>query len=317
MRVGIVGAGVAGFACADRLSEYGIEVALFDKGKRPGGRASTLTLGGQAWDFGAQYFTARDPLFVEHVARWEAAGHVARWAAGPEEAWVGVPGMASILAAGAARHTVRFGAQVQAVHPSEEGWHLAGPGVDDGPFDAVCIAVPAEQAASLIGLHDMMMAREAATVRSAPCWTLMIAFPERIAALPDVLRPAGAIAWAARDSSKPGRPDAECWVIQAEGDWSARNLERNQDDIAEELLRHFCGLAGAPLPDPVFLKAHRWRFALPRGGHGAPMWNAALRLGACGDWCAAPRIEAAWLSGHALGGQMAETLGLVRTTEAA
>lgn len=321
MRVAIIGAGVAGLACAERLDSLGATTQLFDKGKRPGGRLSTLILDDFAWDFGAQYFTVRDPRFADRVSRWETAGHVARWTDGPDGAWIGAPTMASFLAASCADRDVRFGALVQAVHPVEGGWQLSGPGWEESPFDAVVIAVPAEQAATLIGLHDLGMAREAAMVRSAPCWTLMAAFPEPLPGAPDVLRSAGAISWAARNESKPGRPSAECWVIQAGGEWSARNLERDQEGVAQDLLVHLAELIGAPLPEPIFLKAHRWRFAMPQGGNGAPLWNADLKLGACGDWCMAARIEDAWLSGHELADRVVETLGVtaapVKTAEVA
>ena len=212
--------------------------------------------------------------------------------------------MASILAAEAARHDVRFNALVQAIGRVGRSWHIIGPGLTDGPFDAVVIAVPAEQAASLIGLHDLNMAKEAATVRSVPSWTLMLAFEEPLDSVPDLLRPTGAIAWAARNSSKAGRPATDCWVIQAEAEWSARNLERDAADIAPDLFAHFAQVAGRALPPPVFQKAHRWRFALPRGGHGSPVWNSLLGLGTCGDWCSEPRIEAAWLSGEQLADQL-------------
>lgn len=308
MRVAIVGAGVAGLACADRLKSAGLSSKLFDKGRRPGGRASTLTLDDLAWDFGAQYFAARSSRFSQQVARWQADGLAARWPSAADNALVGVPSMAAILAAQADKLDVQFGAQVQAIGRVGRQWHLTGQGVTDGPFDAVVIAVPAEQAAALIGLHDLHMAKEAAMVRSVPCWALMAAFPSRLEALPDVLRPTGAIAWASRNNSKPGRPARECWVVQADGDWSANNLERSQDEIADELLGHFAALSNHPMSEPTFLKAHRWRFALPRGGHGEPIWNPLLKLGACGDWCSAPRIEAAWLSGVELADRLVSTM---------
>lgn len=320
MRVAVVGAGIAGLACADRLVESGLEVTLFDKGKRPGGRASTLVLDQGSWDFGAQFFTARSPRFAAQVVRWTADGLVAEWPPAGEDALVGIPSMASILAGQSARHDVRFGAQIRAIGRVGSQWHLIGSGMTEGPFDGVVIAVPAEQAATLIGLHDLNMAKEAATVRSVPSWTLMVAFAERLAGVPDVLRPTGPIAWAARNNSKPQRPAAECWVIQAEGDWSARHLERDASEMADELLSAFATAAGIPLPAPTFLKAHRWRFALPRGGQGVPIWNDMLRLGACGDWCTAPRVEAAWLSGHDLANRIAATLskpGVLATSEAA
>ncbi|MBJ7444199.1 MAG: NAD(P)-binding protein, partial [Sphingobium sp.] len=38
MTLAIIGAGMAGLACADRLAEDGVAVRLFDKGRGPGGR---------------------------------------------------------------------------------------------------------------------------------------------------------------------------------------------------------------------------------------------------------------------------------------
>jgi predicted NAD/FAD-dependent oxidoreductase len=58
-------------------------------------------------------------------------------------------------------------------------------------------------------------------------------------------------------------------------------------------------------PRPTYLAAHRWRYArVPRSDRTCA-WNAALQLGACGDWLLGPRVEQAWLSGIAL----ARTIG--------
>ena len=78
-RVAIVGAGVAGLAAARALLEAGHAPVVLDKGRGPGGRISTRRAEPFAFDHGAQYFTARDPRFVEQVAAWEAGGVVARW----------------------------------------------------------------------------------------------------------------------------------------------------------------------------------------------------------------------------------------------
>jgi predicted NAD/FAD-dependent oxidoreductase len=39
---------------------------------------------------------------------------------------------------------------------------------------------------------------------------------------------------------------------------------------------------------------------------GAPfLWDAQARIGACGDWCLGPRVEAAFDSGEALAAAVA------------
>jgi predicted NAD/FAD-dependent oxidoreductase len=58
---------------------------------------------------------------------------------------------------------------------------------------------------------------------------------------------------------------------------------------------------------PTFLQAHRWRHARVLEPLGPEcLWDAALALGACGDWCLDGRVEAALLSGKALARQFME-----------
>jgi predicted NAD/FAD-dependent oxidoreductase len=52
---------------------------------------------------------------------------------------------------------------------------------------------------------------------------------------------------------------------------------------------------------PAHAAAHRWRYALVQNPLGEPcLWDQKTNLGLCGDWCIAPRLEAAFLSGRAL-----------------
>lgn len=304
MKVGIVGGGIAGLACAARLAEFRIGSVLFDKGKRAGGRLSTLQIGDLTWDFGAQHFVPDTPVFAAAAAKWESDGLIARWPAGPKGAFVGVPGMGSLVAALCSGHDVHFGAAVTKVEACSEGWQLHGPDLSAGPFAAVAIAVPAEQAAALLALHDLELGREAASIRSTPGWSLMAAFAEPLEGVPDVSQHLGPIAWAARNSSKPQRGAGECWVIQATPQWSQANLELDREAVADALLELFAAAFGIPLPAVTFRKAHRWRYARPLGKHKGSHWNAKLRLGVCGDWCVGDTIESAWQSGR----QLAESI---------
>ncbi len=317
MKVAIIGAGVSGLACAKQLTRFGIDVALYDKGRRPGGRLTTLKIEERAWDFGAPYFKATEARFAAQVRVWEQARVVAPWPDGPDGAWVGVPGMGALIESDAETLPVQFGAQVLRIDRDARGWALTGPDLHEGPFDAMAIAVPCEQAASLLAMHDLTMAQEAASVRSVPCWSVMAGFEQPLADLPDVMRDHGPIRWAARNNSKPGRGSAECWVIQSSSEWSRLHLEAPPTQVAVDLLDALAKAGGNTLPEPVFLKAHRWRFALPMGQRGAPLWNPELRLGACGDWCIGPQIEGAWLSGVELAERIADGLEMVRPAQTA
>src|SRR5690606_33995810 len=86
--------------------------------------------------------------------------------------------------------------------------------------------------------------------------------------------------------------------------WSALHLEAEPEWVAGELARAFREVVpgAAGIPDPV---VHRWRYALPPAPRPEPcLWDRERGIGACGDWCAGPRVEGAFLSGAALAGRI-------------
>ncbi|MFM5893082.1 MAG: NAD(P)/FAD-dependent oxidoreductase [Novosphingobium sp.] len=309
MKVAIIGAGMAGLACADALCAAGHTVALFDKGRGAGGRMSSrrlaTPLGEVTLDHGAQYFTARDPGFRRLVASWQGLGIAAPWPAAGSEAWVGMPAMNAVIKAMAAPHAVSWGCQVTALHRRDGRWTLLRAAGELGPFDAAVLAIPAEQAAALLSLHDFAMARTALTARSQPCWTGMFVFGESLGPVPPVIRNAGMIAWAARNSAKPGRSATEAWVVQASADWSRVHFDAPPAAVAELLLEALAEAFGTALPVAVGASAHRWAYALSAGTGDGALWNPAIGLGVCGDWLLGPRVECAWLSGRAMAQKLA------------
>jgi predicted NAD/FAD-dependent oxidoreductase len=306
MRFGIVGAGMAGLSCAEGLASHGHDVVLLDKGRGPGGRMSTRRIdtcaGVAEFDHGAQYFTARDPGFRTRVDKWVATGCVAPWVEAGEDAYVGVPGMNAPLRQMAAGFAMQWGAQVTALSPFARTWRLV---VQTGlslEVDAVVLALPAEQAAALIkptGTHLAALDRAPPT---EPCWTAMLAFEEALLTPLDCLRGEkdGALVWAARNRSKPGRAGPEAWVLQAGAEWSKRYLESPPDWVAAELSTAFSVWLGIDLAPAIASSAHRWRYARSGREGSRAVWCADRRIGLCGDWLIGPRVEAAWLSGATL-----------------
>ena len=64
-RIAIIGAGMAGLACARMLAVAGMMPVILDKGRGIGGRLATRRAPeGRQFDHGAQYVTAKDPGFA-------------------------------------------------------------------------------------------------------------------------------------------------------------------------------------------------------------------------------------------------------------
>jgi hypothetical protein len=262
-------------------------------------------LGTVSFDHGAQYFTARGDGFRAEVARWAAEGLAAPWPAAGPEAWVGIPSMNTPVKALAEGRSIAWSTVVEALSRDGDAWQLKTPEGLSGPFDTVVLALPAEQAAALLAGWDSDLAARAAASQTAPCWTVMAAFGERLPVAADTLGEDGVLGWAARNSAKPGRGGPEAWVLQASPDWSRHHLEDPAEAVGQALLAAFAGRIGAPLPEPLVLQVHRWRYARSSAGSDLALWSGAAQLGCCGDWLAGPRIECAWDSGQALARLMA------------
>ena len=306
MRVAIIGAGMSGLACAERLGDAGVAAVLFDKGRGPGGRMSTRRVetpyGPAAFDHGAQYFTVRNDGFRARVARWAAAGLATPWSAAGAEAWVGTPGMNAPVKDAAAGQDVRQGALVERLERDGAGWRVGGE-----MFDWLVVATPAENAGPLLDGVDAAAAALARRTPAAPCWTVMAAFGERVATPMDVFKGTGAVGWAARNSAKPGRGGAEAWVVQAGPEWSREHLEETPETVAGRLMDLFAGEFDVRLPPGMAASAHRWRYARSGDAGVGHVWRSGL--GVCGDWMLGPRVEAAWMSGDGLARAMLEKVG--------
>lgn len=325
-RVGVVGAGVAGLACARTLADHGFDVTVFDKGRGPGGRTATRRVDpGLAFDHGAQYFTARHPDFARAVRTWLGRGVVAAWGGRvvkleggvaadttPQPRYVGVPGMSAVAAHLAATLAVRRATRVARVARTPAGWQVVDEaGGGSGPFDFLVAALPAPQAAEVLAPHPF--AAEAAGTPMAPCWAALVAFADRLDVPWDGAFVHGSpLSWVARNSSKPGRPGgADCWVLHAGAGWSASHLEESPDAVAPQLLDAFAAATGRALPPAVYRAAHRWRYSLGADpADRTTLFDAAAGLAVCGDWLAGGRVEGAFLSGVAAAGRIVRAAGV-------
>ena len=297
----IIGAGVAGLACARRLTEAGVQAVLFDKGRGIGGRVATRRVGALQFDHGAQYVTARDAGFAGVLADGLANGDLGYWSDGAGKSHVvGTPGMSALAQVLGSGLDVRLNTTVERVFPDGDGWLLRF-GASEYRAERVVITVPAPQVAGLIGA-DHPMVGPLRSVQLAPCLTLMAAID---APAPFISRSdaGGALAWIAQDSTKPGRiaEGVATWVAQAGLQFSEENLELDLDALTKLMVPLLCERLGTTADCVRYAAAHRWRFARVTAPLGQPFLrssDAKLYLG--GDWCLGPRIEAAWGSGTAI-----------------
>lgn len=346
-RVAVVGTGLAGAACARRLAEAGVEVALFDKSRGVGGRMATRRAewtddGGAAhparFDHGAPGFGAHSPEFLRAVEQAAREGLLARWQPrlAPDSyvplddpaLWVATPDMPAWCRALVKRLPVQTGCTVDHLRRSAAGWRLESAGATVGQgFDAVVVAIPPQQAAALLQPHRADWAQRAHGLSMLPAWVLMGVTDDAGADGGwDLAWPtAGPLAWVVRNDHKPGRerlPGLAHWVVHASAGWSQTHLESPPGEVQAALQSALAAWLGRPLAWH-HAAVHRWRYAsVPRATRPAAQaatataaatagrcwWDGAAGLGVCGDALGGAGVEGAWRSARALAAAVIEQL---------
>ena len=270
--IAVIGAGVAGIACAERLREHGLSPFLLEKSRGLGGRLATRRVpDGPSFDHGAQYVTARNPAFRERIHDAVDTGVARQWLPGTgsdgvkgADAWyVGTPTMNALIRPGAQGIETRLSTEVAAIVRQGPGWclHMASPGVSER-VGAVVVTAPAPQTRRLVAAEPHL-AEGLADVTMAPCWSLMLELDGGANPGFDVLRsPNDDLAWVARNSSKPDRDGSrETWVAHAGVEWTSRHLEDDRDAVTRRMLATLLPLLGRSQQDVRHVSAHRWRYA--------------------------------------------------------
>ncbi len=332
----IIGAGMAGISCARTLVQAGHTVTVFEQESEPGGRMASCDSPFGTFDDSTQYFTARGPRFImaletspRFCKRWSAntiqlideSGQVGSSPMSAAEAhWVGVPDMKSLVV-GWATDLTDLTDQMElqtcvthiapdALKPSQ--WQLKAVYLNGAQrvfsgFNAVLLALPSLQAHKLLQNSELLASwcHPLEAVQVAPCWTLMLAFPQAMQPGLSALGPQWnaarsthhRIAWLARESSKPGRSTVERWTVQASNAWSQEHLHDDPARVQTKLRKAFAEVTGIHA-EPAYVDSHRWLYAKTIQPLGySHLWQPELGLGICGDWCLGHRVEDAFVSG--------------------
>jgi len=320
--IAIIGAGIAGLSCAIRLKSLGHHVELFEKGRGPAGRMSTKR--GDDWtaDHGAQYFTARDPLFINQVEQWLTDGVAAvwrpllkvfeanQWTISPSKdiRYVGIPGMNGPAKQLAKDVTIHSSQTINGLTYRDGRWYLRSAEAGDitQSFDEIVLAIPGPQVSALAQhIHpDIKALTEASNMKG--CWTIMARFKEKQNVPFDAaFINKEIVSWIARNLSKPSRKGLESWTIHANADWSQEFIELNKEQVAEQILA--CAKKLGLDCANADVSIHRWRYASGATASGIGSYvNPTLHIGLCGDWLNGGRVEGAWLSGHHLANRISQ-----------
>ncbi|UFN43907.1 NAD(P)/FAD-dependent oxidoreductase [Nocardioides okcheonensis] len=306
----VVGAGLAGVACARELRAAGIAVRVLDRGRVPGGRMASRTLWERRVDLGASYFTVSDEAFGAVVDDWAARDLAREWTDTFCALGDGEPEAKSGPVRWGATHGLRTLVEDLAADLDVERKDLTDL---SGLGEVVVLAMPDPQARRLVGAHPVA---EVLTRTWEPVLALAARWPSRTW---DGVSPTGrfdgafvnddpTLAWVADDGRRRG-DDAPVLVAHSTPGFASGHL----DDPAAAGPAMVAALRRVlDLPEPEDVHVHRWTFARPTGERDEPfgLVEGDRLVGVCGDgWGSTPKVETAWLSGVRLGRALAARLG--------
>nr|MDT0656593.1 FAD-dependent oxidoreductase [Micromonospora sp. DSM 115978] len=309
----VVGAGLAGLACAAELLAAGVPVRIRERSRVPGGRLASRRFDGRPADLGAAYFTVDHPGFAHVVDGWRAAGQAREWtdtfhsyecgpggdAVGPPRPvtgpmrWAAPGGLRSLAERLAAVLPVAVDAPVERVEP--------GPLVDGEPARAVVLAMPGPQAARLLDPRLGAAVAAAGTRDWSPALAVVLRYAGR-----DWTDFDGAfvnhhpvLSTVCDDGARRG-DGAAVLVAHTTAEFARQHLAAPTaagpavDKAVRDLLR---------LPRHALDRyVHRWTYAHPSGSAAGPTFHLdGDGVGLAGDAFGRPRVQTAWLSGRDLG----------------
>ena len=296
--IAIIGSGICGLTIASALRDTRAEITIYDKGRRPGGRAASRTIEGCVFDHGA-------PAIPNEVAKHFVADTKRtkeQWLLNKKTAHCPIGGISNFSRDLADDLRVLQSATVLNSERNEKGLALklkSGASIEN--IDTLILTPPAIQSAELIQRIEPTLCEEILeNSRMSPAWVVLFKAANNLDFEDYTANATGAIANIRCERTKPGREESSSsswYTAECSLEWSKKNLEKSPDWVSSEVLN----ILRAELETTFsadHCMAHRWRYASTEVPIGSDyLVNDDRDVWIAGDWCRGNGIESAHTSG--------------------
>ena len=308
----IIGGGISGLIIATLLQRRGMKVTVLDKGRGIGGRLATRRINYSeaikgVFDYGAQYFSVKQPEFQVWVDDWLKQGVIREWSqdfgkadGNPRYCGVyGTRGIAKYLAQDLDVHTstrvVRLDYETQWLVETEDSQQFRG--------DILVMTPPIPQSLDLLDNSQIDLAPSVRTSLEQISYHRCIAVLALLEKPTRIPTPGGLaledeyLVWLASNYQKGISPQGYAVTLHATPNFSDAYWDYSDAEIAQKLLAAASFWINSPV---IKYQVHRWRYSLPKTFYDEPyLALPELSLVMAGDAFVAPKIEGAVLSGIA------------------
>ncbi len=302
--VAIIGAGLSAAVCARALNGLVKKISIFEKSPYIGGRlylSETLST--------TSSFTVSTPFFQQIVDRWVIDGLVSERSAWNVEIWatetntlnaneseyIIKPNAVSLVKHLLSDISVQLNIEVSDIEQHGKQWRLFDfEGGYLGLFDSIIFssATPAQN--DLVN-SSTLLKKQFNKIQYSSVWSVVL-----------VLEGSDQIPYDSAvfiDSAL-----SSCYldatgalILIANPEWSEKYSALSALQVAEQLSIVFCDLTQINLENINSATAQFWLYKAPINTLDEDcLFDDDTGFGACGDWCTAPRIEGAVLSGFSV-----------------
>ncbi|TAE54579.1 MAG: FAD-dependent oxidoreductase [Nostocales cyanobacterium] len=338
----VIGAGISGLVCAQRLRQAGYSVLVLEKSRGVGGRVATRRLHDTCADHGACYLKPKGEQLTKFMDILRDQQIIQLWTdtvyqhqpitglitQSSANCYIAPEGMNAIAKFLGQQLNLQIAQRVIKINLSQENtWCLTTENNEQFHTQALIVAIPAPQAQELlVPLGENLLGTEfishLQSVEFDPCISVMAGYPSHSQPLPTwkalTFHDHPQLGWIGLDSSKrqqPQQPQSQKphFVVQSSADFAQQHLEtQDLQPVGQQMLKQAAKhLKLSWLENPEWATVHRWRYAFPRTPLDIACLPAQtpLPLVCTGDWCGGRLIEGAFLSGLAAAQELDQKMG--------
>lgn len=326
IEIAVIGAGIAGLTCAQKLQQAGKSVVLIDKSRGLGGRLATRRLAGTHADHGVCYLQAKGDRFGQWIDELVSTGILRVWTTGihrlaADGSLQSPPKSGNYYAAplGATSIAKYLGKDLEiigdklitSIDPTSNGWRLSSKDPEFSLTAAqVVVATPPAQALAMTKetidptciqqLSSVQFSRSIAAIAVYPTTDQTAAAALPWQGIQCIDHPT--LAWIGLDSSKQLNPTQPVLVIQSSAAFAEQYFDAPDLAVVGQKLVDEIAPLIPTLTTPELVQVHRWGYAFAQNPLSSQFLIAqtAAPLYFGGDWCGGNRVESAYLSGMAL-----------------
>lgn len=335
MKIGIIGASLAGLTAGKKLADAGHDVTVIERNRTPGGRLATFDTGdGNIFDYGVSHFNARHRDFHSFVNELKEEGTVKNWTSRFEyfdgfqlhdinpnrsaDRYYAAPAGMAVIAKKMSRWVdMKLGVKagglthIGAGRREKRSWMINLTDISVFECDAVIIATPAPEAYGILQTtQDETPARRIIRyideIEYKPGFTVMALYRDRNNPAWNAVECMDRrLEWIINESSKRGNKDTSIMLHSSPG-FAKSHAEQDPETVINLMLERAAGISCETwLGNPQWSGVRYWKYGEcihPMDEQFLELEMEEAPLAVVGDYLGGNTVESAYLSGLRLAG---------------